>query len=39
MLNSEILRNNLGVWADLILIVAGMYGLIILIENWKLIEK
>ena len=29
----------LGVWADLLLLVSGIYGLIILIKNWKLIGK
>jgi hypothetical protein len=29
----------LGVWADLLLLVPGIYGLIILIKNWKLIGK
>jgi hypothetical protein len=29
----------LGVWADLLLLVLGIYGLIILIKNWKLIGK
>jgi len=28
-----------GVWADLLLLVSGIYGLIILIKNWKLIGK
>jgi len=30
---------TLGVWADSLLLVSGVYGLIILIKNWKLIEK
>jgi hypothetical protein len=30
---------TLRVWADFLLLVSGMYGLIILIKNWKLIEK
>jgi len=30
---------TLGVWADLILLVAGIYSLVILIKNWKLIER
>ena len=29
----------LGVWADLLLLVSGIYGLITLIKNWKLIGK
>jgi len=29
----------LGVWADLLLLFTGVYGLIILIKNWKLIGK
>jgi len=29
----------LGVWADLLLLVSGIYGLLILIKNWKLIGK
>ena len=29
----------LGVWADLLLLLSGIYGLIILIKNWKLIGK
>jgi len=29
----------LGVWADLLLLIAGIYGLITLIKNWKLIGK
>jgi len=29
----------LGVWADLLLLVSGAYGLIILVKNWKLIGK
>jgi len=29
----------LGVWADLILLFTGVYGLITLIKNWKLIGK
>ena len=29
----------LGVWADLLLLVSGIYGLIILIKNWKFIGK
>jgi len=28
-----------GVWADLSLLVSGVYGLIALIKNWKLIGK
>ena len=30
---------TLGVWADSLLLISGIYGLIILIKNWKLIEK
>ena len=30
---------TLGVWADFLLLVSGMYGLIILIKNCKFIEK
>ncbi len=29
----------LGVWADLLLLVSGIYGLITLVKNWKLIGK
>jgi len=29
----------LGVWADLLLLFSGIYGLIILVKNWKLIGK
>jgi len=29
----------LGIWADLLLLFTGVYGLIILIKNWKLIGK
>jgi len=29
----------LGVWADLLLLFTGVYGLIILVKNWKLIGK
>ena len=30
---------TLGVWADFLLLVSGVYSLIVLIKNWKLIEK
>lgn len=29
----------LGVWADLLLLISGIYGLIILIKSWKIIGK
>jgi len=29
----------LGVWADLLLLFTGAYGLITLVKNWKLIGK
>jgi len=29
----------LGVWANSLLLISGLYDVIILIKNWKVIEK